>query len=185
MITNPARTVRDFWGCFFLFVKGCESALEFGCGHGHNLRRTGCAVKVGVECVPEYPVNDGEVVFMIGNALELAHTFEDKSFDLVLLIDVVEHFEKHDGIHLIQESQRIAKKKVLIWTPEGHLRQDKDHFDVKSGYAYAPSQEHKSGWEVGDLEPLGFDAVVWPNYHVNLENKQQNVGALFAVWEAE
>jgi len=183
MTPNPAKHVRDFWGCFYLFIQGCDSALEFGCGHGHNLRRTGAAVKVGVECVPEYPINDGDVVFMIGDALKLSPTFADGSFDLVLLMDVVEHFTKEDGLRLVQEAQRIAKKKVLLWIPEGHCPQDADHFDRHCGYAYKPSQEHKSDWYSNDFADLGFDVAVWPNYHVDLTTGKQTVGALFGTYE--
>lgn len=180
---NPAHQLREFWPCFFKVVEGCLSAVEFGCGHGHNLRQTGCTIKVGVECVPEYPVNDGQVTFVIGDALVEAGKFGDHSFDLVLLIDVVEHFEKSDGLDLLKHSQRIAKQKVLLWIPEGHAPQDEHHFDPRSGYVYKPSQEHKSAWFKEDFSRLGFDVAVWDNYHVNLVTGHKDIGALFGVWE--
>jgi hypothetical protein len=124
------------------------------------------------------------VEFIIGDALVEAKKLAALSFDLVLLIDVVEHFDREDGFDLLAEACRVAAKKVLLWVPEGFMRQDVNHFDAAgSGYDYRPSQEHKSGWTKEDLEPLGFDVAVWPDYHWDRETEQKNIGALFCVWE--
>ena len=62
---------------------------------------------------------------------------------------MIEHLEKSDGFKLIQIMESIAKKKVIIFTPNGFLRQE-GVFDSN------PWQEHVSGWEINEMEKLGF-----------------------------
>ena len=83
------------------------------------------------------------------NILLSSDYFEENSFDCVALIDVIEHLEKKDGINLIKQMEKIAKKKIIIFTPNGFLEQKP--FD---GNEY---QRHVSGWEIDEMRKLGFD----------------------------
>jgi len=44
--------------------------------------------------------------------------FKDKSYDIVVCLDGVEHIEKNNSIKLIENMERVARKKVIIFTPE-------------------------------------------------------------------
>jgi len=66
----------------------------------------------------------------------------------VIALDVLEHLSKEEGYELLKKMERWARKKVIIFTPNGYVYQD--------GYDNNPFQEHKSGWGVKELEELGF-----------------------------
>ncbi len=74
--------------------------------------------------------------------------FQEKSFDCVCAFDVIEHLAKEDGLKLINSMERIARKKVIISTPNGFLSQ---------GIHYGnPFQVHLSGWEVKEMKDMGY-----------------------------
>ena len=58
-----------------------------------------------------------------GDALAVMPGMADRTYDLVLLIDVLEHFEQPDGVRLIHESLRVGRN-VLVSTPLDIGRQD-------------------------------------------------------------
>lgn len=182
---NLGHQERSFWECFLYAQQGCTSAVELGCGHGNNLRQLQARRKVGVEVVAEYPVRiHDEVEFIIMDVLEWARKAASRSFDLVLIIDVIEHFTKEDGVELLNNAQRIANKRVVLWVPEGELIQNEEVFDtVNSGYKYYPSQDHKSEWYPQELESCGFDVARWENYHIDRNTKEKTIPALFCVWD--
>jgi len=66
--------------------------------------------------------------------------FKDASFDAVLLLQLIEHFRKEEGLRLIKEAERIARKQVILGTPVGFL-----------GFDF-----HLSGWLPEELETLGY-----------------------------
>lgn len=73
-----------------------------------------------------------EMSRMTGAYSEVIHVrfpplpFPDRSFDTVLLMEIVEHLEKTEAYRLIDEAKRIARKRVIVSTPnfsmlrEGH-----------------------------------------------------------------
>ena len=71
-----------------------------------------------------------------------------KSFDAVVLLDVLDHLTKEEGHELIRKMEKWARKKIIIFTPNGLVWQD--------GYDNNSLQEHKSGWSVEELEKFGF-----------------------------
>ena len=72
---------------------------------------------------------------------------ERRSFDYVIAMDVIEHMEKPIGYKLLDEMERVARKKVIIFTPNGFLPQeDKDN----------PWQKHISGWYSTDFTERGY-----------------------------
>jgi len=76
----------------------------------------------------------------------------ETKYDLILLIDVLEHFEKHQGEILLQKILR-KNDGVLISTPKKPSIQ-KDAF----GNVY---ETHRSEWTKGDLSSLA------PNLFIN------------------
>src|SRR5690606_39271726 len=56
--------------------------------------------------------------------------------------------EKDDGYLLLEKMEKIAKKKVIVFTPNGFLKQGE--------YDNNPWQVHLSGWEVDEMETRGY-----------------------------
>ncbi len=77
--------------------------------------------------------------------------FKEKSFDLVLSSQVVEHLEKNEAKILIRKIEKIAKKKIVIATTNGYFP-----FDPIEGKDDNPFQVHKCGWTVSEFKRMGY-----------------------------
>ncbi len=82
---------------------------------------------------------------IIGDIKEKIKTLEE--YDLILLIDVIEHFEKKEGIKLLK--QLLDKGKyILISTPK-LVEEQKDSFGNKY-------ETHKSEWSKKDFKKIAY-----------------------------
>jgi len=81
----------------------------------------------------------------IGNALDVVPTLEYR-YDLILLIDVIEHFTLEEGKRLLAACLQKGKN-VLVSTPK----------DIGSqGHAFDnPYETHKSQWQPHHFEQFG------------------------------
>jgi hypothetical protein len=77
----------------------------------------------------------------IGNALELIHTVPQ--YDLIFLGDIIEHFEKKDGINLLGTAVRKAAKAVIVSTPKFETGQE----DLCGNEL----EKHRSLWSARDF----------------------------------
>lgn len=93
------------------------------------------------------------------------------SFDVISFIDGLEHLTKEDGVTVLKECKRVAKRKVLVFTPEGYIKNEPhDTWGVKGGDKY---QLHLSGWKTKELEDLGY-RLVWQNPHTSPHGEKYN-----------
>jgi hypothetical protein len=97
--------------------------------------------------VHEYCYNN----LMIDNALEILPTLADNSYELVLAIDILEHFTKTDGLEFLTQLKRIANKAVLISTPKEFIPQE-----VEAN----PYENHRSFWKKNELIENGFSQIL-------------------------
>ena len=86
--------------------------------------------------------------YILGDAREITTIFDRDSFDVVTSFDLIEHFEKNEGYKLLEDMTKIAKRKVVVYTPNGFVPQKATEDN--------PFQEHKSGWTLQEMEKLGF-----------------------------
>lgn len=98
--------------------------------------------------------------------LKLGEVLEPKSFDCVLASDVIEHLEKPDALRLIAMMETIARKKVILFTPNGFLPQGERDEN--------PYQVHRSGWSVEEMQALGYK-VTGINGWIALRGKHSEV----------
>lgn len=134
-------------------VSGAKTVLDVGCGSWSplaNVKKTFYSVgidihKPSIEEIKKKKIHDDDKV---GDVLNLDKFFKPKSFDVVVALDVVEHFEKKQGLDLIKKMESIAKKKVVIFTPYGFTKQD----PVDGN----PFQKHKSGWTIAEFDRMGY-----------------------------
>jgi 2-polyprenyl-3-methyl-5-hydroxy-6-metoxy-1,4-benzoquinol methylase len=71
-----------------------------------------------------------------------------ESFEAVLALDVLEHLKKADGRRFIENMEKIARCAVVVFTPNGFVRQLEHDGN--------PYQVHLSGWTTVELRRLGF-----------------------------
>jgi SAM-dependent methyltransferase len=139
-----------------LALAGCESILDLACGSSSPIRHlpktfhaVGCDMfAAAVEESGKEGIHDR---YLLMNALELDKRFSPKSFDCVLALDLIEHLEKDEGFRLLGMMEKIAKKKVIIFTPNGFLPQEE--------FAGNILQIHKSGWSVEEMRKKGFRVI--------------------------
>ena len=126
------------------------SCLDIGCG----LRPQRLSVhsnSVYVEPYSEYRQRlrdaDPRKIIIRSNAIDALDKFDDFSFDVVYLLDVIEHMDKEEGRLAIKEALRVTRNQVVIFTPLGFMPQH--HEDIENewdGATFSELQDHKSGW---------------------------------------
>lgn len=109
---------------------------------------------VGVDGYPplleEAKKNRTHTEFVFSRVQDIGGRFMPGQFDCCVALDLIEHLTKDDGLKLIRDMERIAAKKILIFTPNGFLSQKSHEGDL---------QEHLSGWSADEMRSLGFDVV--------------------------
>lgn len=135
-------------------VRGSTSVLDVGCGEASPLSRIGFRIphSVGVDghaptlaACEAAGIHDEHVLL---DVRALAERFGPDSFDCVVALDVLEHLPRRDGLDLLTTMERIATRKVVVFTPNGFLPQRPDDLN--------PMQQHLSGWTPEDLATRGF-----------------------------
>ncbi len=131
-------------------ISGCESILDLGCGFHSVVQHCNLPLKVGVELFDPY-IEESKKKGLHHQYIKEDVTkvdFKPKSFDAVIMIDVLEHLTKEDGQKMLKKMENWAKKKVIVFTPNGFVDQDE--------YDHNHLQNHISGWSVKELEGAGF-----------------------------
>lgn len=137
-------------------IEGLDSVLELGCGYfsyisGMNKKPYSVGVDLFspvIEHGKKHKIHD-EYVLM--NVMDIDQKFKDKSFDCVMAMDLIEHLTKEDGMIFLEKVERIARKKVILYTPNGFLKQDPCDGN--------PYQEHKSGWTAEEMKSYGYAVI--------------------------
>lgn len=73
---------------------------------------------------------------------------QEKSFDVVLLLQVIEHLDKEMAKSLIKKAIGTAKKCIIVSVPNGYCHQEEYDENVY--------HKHLSTWVASDLRKLGF-----------------------------
>lgn len=155
-------TIRQFfvnWGDAAYYktlereLADMDTVLDVGCGSWsplENIKRNFHSVGVDIHSPSIKEIKKLKIhnEYKIGDVLTINKLFKKKSFDAVIALDVVEHFAKKEGNHLIDQMESLATKKVIIVTPYGFTKQ--------TPYDGNPYQEHKSGWYINEFKKRGY-----------------------------
>ncbi len=163
-----------------------ESILDAACGLSLKSKYIPAKIRVGIDIYPEYFKHieaDVPYVVMKGDIRKLREYFEPKSFDLVLVLDVVEHLEKEQSLDMLRQAEEVARKGVVIETPRGYLPTNMDIW----GHGGDEWQTHRSGWEPEEFEKLGYKTVVRDytlqniRRHTEITDINQNIQMIDAI----
>ena len=127
------------------------AVLEIGPGHGkygallkdYTSARVD-AVEVFEPYVRDYKLKHKYDSVKVGNGMEA----DLSGYDLVLLVDVIEHWDKAPALEFLRRAVA-AGTKVLVSTPRGFFPQG-----AVNGNEW---ETHLSGWNSPDLDGLRFD----------------------------
>lgn len=132
----------------------CSSCLDVGCGASSPVRFVQLGYAVGLDAHPptleQARLHQTHDDYRGIPAQEIGRHFGEASFDCVVALDLIEHLAKDEGHALIAAMERIARKRIVLFTPNGYLPQHSHEGDL---------QEHRSGWTAGELRRLGFRVV--------------------------
>lgn len=160
------KIYRAIWGYFMdeyprtleeNILPDCHTLLDVGCGECSPLQFVAAQMEhsVGVdahepaiEASRRAGVHSDHVAL---NALKIAERFGTKAFDCVAATDLIEHLEKADGLRLLDAMETVARRKVVIFTPNGFLPQ--------SSYGGNDFQIHRSGWSVEEMRERGYRVI--------------------------
>ncbi len=138
-----------------------KTVLDLACGISLKSQYVDADIRVGLDIYKPYLENielENNVPHVLINAdiMGIDELFLPKSFDLVLLLDIVEHLEKEQSLKLIKMAEEIAKVAVVIETPNGYIPQDMDIL----GYGGHTFQTHRCGWEPEELINMEYKIVI-------------------------
>lgn len=155
MIHNFLHSIGDwlYYAVLRYHLRNMRSVLDVGCGSNSPLAKVRKSIySVGIDAyapaIRESQKYNIHTAYKRGNVIALDRYFPKKSFDAVIALDLIEHLEKKDGKVLIEKMTRLARKIVIIMTPQGFVPQK-----ATQGNEF---QIHKSGWSIADFTGQGF-----------------------------
>lgn len=153
-LTFPKALLYSYLNTMRRELADCRSCLDIGCGPESPARHLKFEHSVGVEGYPpaleaarQFGTHND---FVLANATELDRHFSPGQFDCCIGLDLIEHLTKEDGLNLIKTMEKIAAKKILLFTPNGFLTQQSHDGDL---------QEHLSGWTAEEMRRLGLKVI--------------------------
>ena len=168
------KIFKDYIQELEISLKGCKRILDVGCGSSSPIQTFSKNIySVGVDAFS--PNIEKSKKLKIHNkyfkmdVLNIGKKFQPNSFDCVLASDLIEHLTKEEVIKLIELMEKIAKNKVIIFTPNGFLHQGEHDNN--------PWQVHKSGWTVKEMKKRGYRIV-----GINGWKPLRGEGALIRFW---
>jgi len=132
----------------------CKTCLDVGCGGGSPISLLGFDSSIGLDgyepAIEQAKTTRTHSEFRLCDVRRIGDVFTQNQFDCVVALDLIEHLTKDEGLQLIGAMVRIARKKILLFTPSGFLPQHSSGGDL---------QAHHSGWEAKEMEKLGFTVI--------------------------
>ena len=138
--------------CLKKELKDCESVLDLGCGPSSPVQYAkSIKYSVGVEAYEPYLLESERrnihTEYIQSKVEEV--NFPEKSFDAVIMIELIEHLPKGSGLEMLKKAEKWAKEKVIVSAPNGFLPQRERDGNVL--------QKHLSGWSLAEMKGFGFE----------------------------
>lgn len=155
----------------------CSSVVELGNGPYGWISGLDQSRRIAVDLFPPYVANvratNPEIEAVLADVRDWIRAQPSDSLDAVLLMNILEHMEAPDGHDLIRHSLRVARRRVIVYVPNGWQPQAPEQENPEFGLN--PLQAHVSGWTEDDLTPYGFSIERIPVPSVP-------AGALLGTW---
>lgn len=140
-------------------IGNVKTILDLGCGDGGLMEVLSQEKKwqvVGVDIFPGYikEAKRRKIYnnLILGDILKTVEKLKYKKtkFDVVFFSQVIEHIPRKKGEVILDQLEKLAKKRVIVGTPRGFMHQPEAFLDEN------PHQVHKSGWIEQDFIQRGY-----------------------------
>ena len=134
------------------YVDPEDEVLDLGCGTMETTGKLKCKVISGVDAYQPYIdelKEKGHIYVYCGRIEKYMPDFKKKSFDVVMAIDAIEHLIKPAALRVIGHMERIARKRVVIFTTIGFIPQEREE--------NPELQRHRCGFTPIEFEDLGYE----------------------------
>lgn len=134
------------------YFAGCDSILDLGCGSNSPIRFIAPRkLTVGVDIHKASLTKSAKAKihtkYKQSDVDKAVRAYTRGEFDAVIALDLIEHLPKKAGLDLLRGMEKVAKKKVIVLTPNGYI----DQHDDENKY-----QAHLSGWRPTDFTKRGY-----------------------------
>lgn len=152
----------------WIIDKSAESILDIGCGQGFPMKmiknRMRVKKSIGVDLFKPY-IEIGKKLkihnkYIISDVRKIK--FSNKSFDVVLALQILEHLNKVDAWKMLEKLEKIARKQIIIATPIGKMY----HPPVDDNKL----QLHKSAFYPEEFEKRGYNTIRFGRKEILGEN---------------
>lgn len=152
-------------------ISNDDTVLDVGCGILYAIDGISCKSYLGVDIWLPYleQVRDKYSVIKMDAKNDL-YQFLDNSFDVVICLDLVEHLTQEEAWRVIYHMKKIARKKVIIFTPS-KFETNEDATQNAWDLGECPFQKHQCLLTRQQFEENGFTMIENPD------------NALLAMWE--
>lgn len=152
----------------YIYVKEAtdngDSLLSLCCGIGLELKDLNTQDITAVDITPQYleqvTSRCPQAKTVLSSALDYIKKQPDNSVDVISIIDGIEHMDKKTGLEVIKHMKRVARKQILLFTPQGSGKDGYLRNEPHNAWGIEGADEHqthKSGWTALELKDLGFE----------------------------
>jgi hypothetical protein len=134
-----------------------------------------------VQILSEMAAHQPQLVILHTEARDIVRVLADQSVDSIFLIDVIEHIDKGEGLEILNQCRRIARRQVAVFTPIGFVPQDFDGESDAWGLSGTDLQRHRSGWTPDDFGE-GWSFLCCDVYHTADPKGQKRDKPAGAFW---
>lgn len=149
-----------FWIVRYCIGDHIKTILDLGCGDGKFTQYTSEGEKwtvSGIELFKEYTGNIKRMKnfkeIIIADIINLPPSVTKKKYDVVLLLQVIEHLKKEDGLRGLKIWEKLAEKRIVISAPVGFLKYDRVEKREKEQNKL---QKHLSSWVPNEFKSRGY-----------------------------
>jgi hypothetical protein len=137
-------------------IGDCKSLLDVGCGSSspiQYIRFKGYSLGIDgfAPSIKKSKIKHIHSKYKKMSLQDIHKHIKPKSFECVIALDVIEHFTKKEARELMLKMEKIATKKVIIFTNNGFMHQESYDGNIL--------QIHKSGWSPKEMSSMGYKVV--------------------------